>query len=130
MTVQGDRISVFHRVIVNREIVGTVYLEADFEVYDRARSYLAVILVVSLFALGVSSLLSYFFQRSATRPILDIADVARRVVEARDYSMRARRTTEDEIGTLADAFNDMLAQIDAAPRTWNPQREVDGSRAT
>jgi light-regulated signal transduction histidine kinase (bacteriophytochrome) len=38
-------------------------------------------------------------------------DVAREVVEKRDFSLRARRTTNDEVGYLADAFNDMLSEI-------------------
>ena len=37
--------------------------------------------------------------------------VARHVVERRDFSLRAKKTTEDEIGYLVDAFNDMLAEI-------------------
>jgi signal transduction histidine kinase len=34
-------------------------------------------------------------------------------VSRRDYSVRAKRTTDDEIGMLVDGFNDMLSQIES-----------------
>jgi PAS domain S-box-containing protein len=59
----------------------------------------------------VSVLLSARLQASITRPIIQISSLAREVVDKRDYSLRAKRTTDDEIGTLADAFNEMLSEI-------------------
>src|SRR5690606_9058896 len=46
-----------------------------------------------------------------TRPLLDIEQLVRRVMETRDFSLRAPKSTDDEIGQLADAVNDMLAEI-------------------
>jgi light-regulated signal transduction histidine kinase (bacteriophytochrome) len=40
-----------------------------------------------------------------------VADVARNVMEKRDFSLRVAKTTEDEIGVLVDAFNAMLAEV-------------------
>src|SRR6185369_3454307 len=37
---------------------------------------------------------------------------ARRISEDHDYSVRVRPMGDDEIGTLRDGFNDMLAQIE------------------
>jgi signal transduction histidine kinase/CheY-like chemotaxis protein len=37
-------------------------------------------------------------------------------VERRDYSRRARKTSDDEVGTLAEAFNDMMAEIERRAR--------------
>jgi signal transduction histidine kinase len=69
-------------------------------------------LTVSLAALLVSLMLSAWMQAGVTRPIVEIASLARQVVEKRDYSLRARRTTQDEIATLVDAFNGMLSEIE------------------
>lgn len=108
---EGETLELYRRVIENGEILGTVYLRAHYEFYERLWSYLAIVLGVSALALGVSLLLSSWLQASVTRPILDVTGVARRVVENRDFTLRARKTTEDEIGYLVDAFNDMLAEI-------------------
>ena len=110
--VYGDHMAVFHRIVANNEIPGTVYLEADFDVYRRIANYAAILVIVSVAALLVSLLLSRWLQAGVTRPIIEISHLARQVVDTRDYSLRARRTTEDEIGTLVDAFNDMLSEIE------------------
>ncbi|HWH49047.1 MAG TPA: ATP-binding protein [Burkholderiales bacterium] len=110
--VSGDRLHVFKRIVENNEILGTVYLRSEYEFYQRLRNYLAIVLGVSFLALGVSLVLSGWLQASVTRPILDVTGVARHVIERRDFSLRAKKTTQDEIGYLVDAFNDMLAEIE------------------
>ena len=109
--IHGDRIAIFHRIVAGNEIVGTVYLEEDLELYKRIGSYAAIALAVMLAALVVSALLSAWLQKGITRPIIQISNLAREVVEKRDYTVRANRTTDDEIGTLVDAFNEMLSEI-------------------
>ena len=52
-----------------------------------------------------------WLQKTITKPIKDITDVAREVMERRDFSLRVHKPTDDENGYLVDAFNDMLAEI-------------------
>jgi signal transduction histidine kinase/CheY-like chemotaxis protein/HPt (histidine-containing phosphotransfer) domain-containing protein len=111
IAINGDRIAVFHRVIVDNEILGTVYLEEDLEMYKRIGSYAAIALAVMLAALVSSAALSAWLQKGITRPIIQISELARKIVEKRDYTLRAQRTTQDETGALVDAFNEMLAEI-------------------
>jgi signal transduction histidine kinase/ActR/RegA family two-component response regulator len=42
---------------------------------------------------------------------LAVTEVARQVMERRDFSLRVRKTTEDEIGYLVDTFNAMLTEV-------------------
>ena len=107
----GQDIYVMHRVVDNREILGFIYLHAQYDVYERARSYLGIVLVVGALALLVALLLSLWLQATVTRPILAISGVAQQVVEKGDYSPRAIKITDDEIGYLVDAFNRMLGEI-------------------
>ena len=109
--VADGSLHLFRRVVDNGEILGTIYIRAHYGFYERMWSYLLIVLVVSALALAVSILSSAWLQKNITRPILDISGVARKVVDSRDFSLRATKSTDDEIGSLVDAFNDMLAEI-------------------
>lgn len=67
-------------------------------------------LVAGLTILSVA--IAFRLQGLISKPILDLASVARRVSGTGDYSIRAERRGDDEIGTLYDAWNDMLAEIE------------------
>jgi signal transduction histidine kinase/CheY-like chemotaxis protein/HPt (histidine-containing phosphotransfer) domain-containing protein len=111
IAISGDRLSVFRPIIVDKETLGSVYLAQDLQLGKRIYSYAAIALAVMFVALIVSALLSAGLQKGLTQPIIHVSDLAREVVEKRDYTLRATRTTRDEIGTLVDAFNEMLSEI-------------------
>jgi signal transduction histidine kinase len=109
--VQGDQVTLFHRIVAKNEFLGTVYLQARFQLYERLRDYLGILAAVTALALLVALLMSLWLQATLTKPILAVTDVARQVIERRDFSLRVRKTTDDEIGYLVDAFNAMLAEV-------------------
>ena len=111
ISVAGGSLHLFRRVVDNGEILGTIYIRAHYGFYERMWSYLLILLVVSALALAVSLLSSAWLQKNITRPILDISGIARKVVDTRDFGLRATKTTDDEIGSLVEAFKDMLAEI-------------------
>ncbi|MEJ0047518.1 MAG: response regulator [Rhodospirillales bacterium] len=111
----GSLIS-YRRIVDNGEILGTVYLRADYELYARVRDYLGIAAAVVGIAMLVAFLISAWLQRIVTRPILTIGAVAREVVAQRDYSRRAPRTSDDEVGTLVQSFNDMMEEIERRQR--------------
>jgi signal transduction histidine kinase/ActR/RegA family two-component response regulator len=110
--VEQRQLVVFRRVVDNGETLGTVYLRADYELFDRLASYAGIALGVLTLAMAIAWMLSSRLQRLVTGPILAIASVAREVVEKRDYARRAPKMSEDEVGTLAESFNDMMAEIE------------------
>jgi signal transduction histidine kinase len=109
--IEGDHLLVFKRIVENNEILGTVFLNANYEWGTRLADYLGIFGVVAALSLFVALLISAWLQTALTKPILDTAAVAREVVERRDYTLRVAKTTEDEIGQLVEAFNDMLAEL-------------------
>jgi signal transduction histidine kinase len=108
--VESGQIKLFRRVVENGEPLGTIYLRALYNPWDRLRDYLTIIGVVMVASLAVAALLSGWLQSTITAPILEVARVSRAVIEKRDYSLRARKTTEDEIGELVDSFNAMISE--------------------
>ena len=93
--------------------LGTLYLEYDVAtpLHEGLRNSLLIAIPVFLFALLVAMAISALLQRQISRPILSLAKTARDISDRRDYSVRATKQGEDELGLLTDAFNQMLAQI-------------------
>jgi two-component system, sensor histidine kinase len=109
---EGDDFTLFHPVFEQAELVGTVYLRGHTGLRERLLGYLTILGAVMAGALGLAWLFSIWLRRSITDPIQDVALAARQVVERRDYSVRAKKTTQDEIGLLADAMNNMLQELE------------------
>ncbi|HKU71210.1 MAG TPA: ATP-binding protein [Burkholderiales bacterium] len=109
--VDGGTLVLFKRIVDNNEILGTVYMRADYEAVARFAGYLGIFGGVALLGLVVSLFIFIWLQRTLTLPILDVTTLTRQVVERRDFSLRAKKTTQDEIGELVDAVNGMLAEI-------------------
>lgn len=114
--VEGQDLVVFKRIVTNGEITGTVYLRADSGFTDRMLAYLGIAVVVTLLAMLIAFLLSMRLQRLVTKPIQAISRIAREVVEQRDYSRRAEKISDDEVGVLVESFNNMLAEIERRTR--------------
>ena len=108
---EGDRIELRQRIDQNGELLGRVVLRARYDVVPRLRAYAAILALVTLASLLFASLVARRLQSTVTDPIVAVADVAREVVQQRNYSLRAEKTTDDEVGELVDAFNDMLHEL-------------------
>ena len=109
---QRDYFVVFHPVIHEERRLGTLYLESDLSALsERYRLYAVLVLTVIATAILLSFALSAWLQRRIAGPISNLADTARGISEHKDYSLRAKKQSEDEIGQLTDSFNDMLGQI-------------------
>ena len=67
-----------------------------------------------LVAMAVALLLSSRLQTLVSAPILQLARTAADVSTRGDYSVRAQKVTDDELGALVDAFNRMLGTDPAA----------------
>jgi signal transduction histidine kinase len=70
-------------------------------------------LVLFIFILCISYLLSRHLQKTISRPILHLADVSYAVRDG-DYNVRAGHFSNDELGVLTQAYNSMLKEIQYA----------------
>ncbi|HSH92082.1 MAG TPA: ATP-binding protein [Ramlibacter sp.] len=109
--VVGSELVVVKRIINNGEHLGTVVLRARHERLDRLQQYVAVVAIVIAGSLALALVISDTLLAVVTRPIQAVSDVARRITAGRDYSLRATRTSDDEVGQVVDAFNEMLAEL-------------------
>ncbi|HVL68636.1 MAG TPA: ATP-binding protein [Vicinamibacterales bacterium] len=90
----------------------SLYARSDLgAVQRRLQQQLVIVLIVMLVTLGVAILLSAWLQVLVSAPIAELSRAASAVSSRGDYSVRAVRRTDDELGLLVDAFNDMLQRI-------------------
>jgi signal transduction histidine kinase/ActR/RegA family two-component response regulator len=102
---------VFQPVIENGELLGTVYLRSRFGLLERLINYAAILGGVMLGALVIAALVASRLQAGITRPLQAVTNVAREVMQRRDFTLRVPGNNSGEIGVLVAAFNDMLAEI-------------------
>ncbi|HEY3216094.1 MAG TPA: response regulator [Candidatus Eisenbacteria bacterium] len=106
-------VSVSRRVWLDQEQVGTVYIRSDLEeIRSRFLSYALIAALVLLAASLVALILSSRLQGVVAKPVMNLVAAAREVTERRNYAARATKHGDDELGTLIDAFNGMLGQIE------------------
>ena len=109
---EGAQLVLFQPVMSGNVRWGTLFLESDPQrLFSRLRFYGSIVFLILLGSMLAALALALALERQITRPILALAQVARRVSERSDYSIRAERSSRDETGLLTDAFNGMLARI-------------------
>src|SRR5690348_910340 len=121
---EAKRLVVFDTILLDGHRLGTVFLASDLTEFDellRVYTILFGFIVLSL------SLVAFFMaarmQRVISDPILLLAQTARQVTTARDYSLRAARGANDETGILIDGFNAMLTEIQRRDRDLQQARD-------
>jgi signal transduction histidine kinase len=108
----SDFFKLFKQIKDGEEIIGTVFIQLDLSQMKSMLLFKAgTITLVGLTCTLVAFLVSSRVQRVISGPILSLAEVAKAVSEKDDYTARAIKKSNDEIGLLIDAFNEMLEQI-------------------
>jgi PAS domain S-box-containing protein len=112
LRVENNNLVLFQGIHFQGDLVGTVYLKSDLEeMSERLWRYAAIILLFMLASTVITYFLSSALQRVISRPIFHLAETARIVSADKNYSVRATKHGNDELGQLIDGFNEMLSQI-------------------
>ncbi len=108
-----EYVDIFRNIYTNKQkFVGTVYIRSDLEAFYQhlfwAGSIITIIIILSLL---LALILALKFQKVLTAPIDSLLATMKAVSKFQNYSLSAKKMNNDELGTLVDSFNDMLAQI-------------------
>jgi signal transduction histidine kinase len=121
---RNHQFRVFLPITMRDDNVGTIYVSCDLDGLDRRLKRFAVI---TMGVLGVSLLaaflLSLRLQRVISGPVLQLARAVHTVTLDKNYSVRATKESNDELGLLVDGFNEMLAQIQARDTALQTARD-------
>lgn len=107
-----DRLEVVQSIFLEDERVGTVYIRLSLRrMYALLWRSAAIGFLVLLLASLLSLVLSSRLERLISEPILALLQTTEAVARDEDYSLRAGKRADDEIGHLIDGFNQMLERI-------------------
>lgn len=99
----------------NGKTLASIFLKYDLEqdIYYFIKKETISFLTL-LIALIFAYLLASRYQDSLTRPIMHLSGLAATLSEKQDYSLRAKKFNDDEIGLLSETFNDMIEAMGEA----------------
>ena len=107
-----DHMELYRPIILDNDKIGTVYIRSDLkELYSSLWWYVKIGTFIMVIFSFVAYLISTKLRNVISKPISDLAGTMREVSEAKNYSLRAEKINNDELGVLIDGFNRMLSQI-------------------
>ncbi|MBI3844880.1 MAG: response regulator [Planctomycetes bacterium] len=95
------------------EPVGFVFIESDLsDMRNQLRQHVEIIGLAIAGAFLIAWALSRFLMKAVSKPFLQLAETARVVSREGNYTIRAARAGNDEVGFVIDRFNEMIAKIE------------------
>jgi len=120
VTLQGKKVDALRDLEnVLSERMRTVALKK----VERTRSDLTTSMSLAGAVLVISILLAALIARGVTRSVSSLSGAAARVRNDKDFSVRAAKVSNDELGLLTDAFNEMLSGIQARDHELESHRQ-------
>jgi signal transduction histidine kinase/CheY-like chemotaxis protein len=108
----AESVTRYRSVYLNSERAGTIAITSDLSEF---RAKLAEYAKIALLLLFVAMLATYVASsrllRLITEPILNLSRLAVQVSTEKDFSLRAKVESHDEVGKLVDSFNQMLERV-------------------
>ena len=121
-------VSVSEPIRLRGELVGTILVKSDLQaLHIRTAHFVGIIDVAFVLSIVAAYLLASRLQRVISEPIVELAQTAAAISAQKNYSLRARKSSDDEVGSLVDRFNEMLGRIEdhqAALRSARDQLEA------
>jgi diguanylate cyclase (GGDEF)-like protein len=92
--------------------IGKIVIQSDtMELASRLTWFLSVFSLIALVVLIIAYYISTKLQGIISEPIMELAGAMKMISVDKNYSIRATKEYDDEIGILIDGFNEMLSQI-------------------
>lgn len=117
---RNQHAEVFQKIVFDNEFLGFIYIRSDLEELDNRLFWAAAIVFA---VMGASLLLAFFLasrlQIFITRPLYSLLEAMKLVSRNKNYSIRSEKWGEDELGSLVEGFNNMLAQIEIRDKELN-----------
>lgn len=108
-----ENIRVLTPILVDGTASGSVYIEANLDAfYARLKKILHYAIVIFTFATLLAFFLSNWLHVILILPLRNLTQTLEKISTKKDYSIRAIRQTNDELGDLTVLFNSLIKTIE------------------
>lgn len=112
VTYENRFIRIIQPILLDGKPVGSVYIFADTREFDLQWSnFLLLSGIILILALWLAYIMAVRLQRLISEPIDDLTRTAQTIAQNKDYTLKARRYNDDELGDLVNAFNLMIETV-------------------
>ena len=109
----GSHLHVIEPVVMDNTPLGAVFIRASLQEVNQVwRNVLWFAGLIIVLTLVIIYWLASRVQRVVSEPLEQLTQTAQAISNGKDYSLRVKQISEDEIGALVAAFNDMLGAIE------------------
>ncbi len=117
---ESDYVEVYKKIVYDGEVIGTALIVSDLaEFYQRLQLGIMIVISVMLVSLLLAFMLASRLQAVISDPIYRLLNTMKMVTQQKNYSIREKKISDDELGSLVDGFNGMLSQIETRDRELN-----------
>lgn len=111
-TIAQDYQLLNQRIEYNNKTIGHIVIVASkAELNERVIYFTSIAILILLVALVMSFAITRRLQNEMLAPITALTRVASDVKDEKNYALRVQVKTDDELGNLADMFNNMLSLV-------------------
>ena len=121
---KDNHLDVFKKIIIANEHIGTLHIQSDLTYLKERLFWVGILMVmVMLASLLLAFVLASKFQTLITTPIYALLSTMKEVSTQKNYSIRTKKLSNDELGTLINGFNEMLTQIELRDKELSHYRD-------
>ena len=122
---EDGKLIVYRGIALANQNAGFIFIESDLEeLHSRLARFAWMVFFILVVTSCMALLLSAKLQRVVSVPIAHLAAVAKRVSVKKDYTVRALKASDDDLGQLIGAFNGMLSEIESRDEALLNRRDV------
>lgn len=117
-------LDVMEPVVFEKEILGFIYVTRDMTaLYASIFKGLQIVVAVFFISIFLGFLIASRLHHIVSDPVVALHRAMQRISREKDYSLRVRKRSDDELGSLVDMFNEMLEQIEERDKELQKHRE-------
>ena len=110
---ENKRLIVIKSILMDNEQIGFVYIRADLShaYWDKIK-FIGLMLLVLVAVSFLTFLLSQPLLRLISKPVKKLVNTVKKINDTGDYSLRAEKLGNDEMGVLVDSFNGLIKTVE------------------